>query len=40
MRMKSFQASLGSGFMDVALTDDQVRISSQAVIVLEGEIIL
>lgn len=37
-RMKSFQASARSGFMDVELVDDHVLISSQAVIVLEGEI--
>lgn len=37
-RMKSFQASQRSGFMDVELVEGCVLISSQAVIVLEGEI--
>lgn len=36
-RMKSFQSSRRSGFMDLELVDEQLRISSQAVIVLEGE---
>ncbi len=35
-RMRSFQASHRSGFMDVELTETHVRISSQAVIVFEG----
>jgi len=39
-RMKSFQASERSGFMDVELVDDYLLISSQAVIVFEGEISL
>jgi PhzF family phenazine biosynthesis protein len=39
-RMKSFQASERSGFMDVELVDEHVLISSQAVIVFEGEISL
>ncbi len=37
-RMKSFQASQRSGFMDVELVDRKVLISSQAVIVFQGEI--
>lgn len=37
-KMRSFQSSQRSGFMDVELVDDHVLISSQAVIVLEGEI--
>lgn len=37
-RMKSFQASQRSGFMDVELVDGKVLITSQAVIVFEGEI--
>jgi hypothetical protein len=40
MRIKSFQISFRSGFMDVELTNDQVLISSQAVIVFEGGIVL
>jgi PhzF family phenazine biosynthesis protein len=35
-RMKSFQSSQRSGFMDVELADGHVLISSQAVIVFEG----
>lgn len=37
-KMKSFQASQRSGFMDVELVGDHLVISSQAVIVLEGQI--
>lgn len=37
-KMRSFQASQRSGFMDVELVDGHVLISSQAVIVLEGQI--
>jgi PhzF family phenazine biosynthesis protein len=39
-KMKSFQASERTGFMDVELLDDHVLITSQAVIVFEGEISL
>ena len=39
-RMKSFQASARSGFMEVELAAGKVVIRGQAVIVLEGEIIL
>ena len=35
-RMRSFQSSPRSGFMDVELKDGHVEITSQAVIVLEG----
>lgn len=35
-RMRSFQSSPRSGFMDVELKDGHVHITSQAVIVLEG----
>ncbi len=37
-RMKSFQSSQRSGFMDVELVDNHVLISSQAIIVFEGHI--
>lgn len=37
-KLKSFQASERTGFMDVELRDDRVLISSQAVIVLEGQL--
>jgi len=37
-RMRSFQSSPRSGFMDVELKDGQVVITSQAVIVLEGRL--
>jgi PhzF family phenazine biosynthesis protein len=37
-RMRSFQCSPRSGFMDVELKDGHVEITSQAVIVLEGRI--
>jgi PhzF family phenazine biosynthesis protein len=37
-RMRSFQASKRSGFMDVELVNDHVLIESQAVIVFEGQI--
>jgi predicted PhzF superfamily epimerase YddE/YHI9 len=37
-KMRSFQASQRSGFMDVELVDGRVLISSQAVIILEGQI--
>jgi len=37
-KMKSFQASQRSGFMEVELVNSQVIISSQAVVVFEGEI--
>jgi PhzF family phenazine biosynthesis protein len=37
-RMKAFQASQRSGFMDVELVDGKVLISSQAVIIFQGEI--
>jgi predicted PhzF superfamily epimerase YddE/YHI9 len=36
--MRSFQASPRSGFMDLELVGDRLLITSQAVIVLEGEI--
>ena len=39
-RMMSFQSSSRSGFMEVALIDGQVRISSQAVIVFDGQLAL
>jgi PhzF family phenazine biosynthesis protein len=39
-KMKSFQASQRSGVMDVDLIDGHVLISSQAVIVLEGRILV
>jgi len=39
-RMKSFQASRRSGFIDVELVDGKVLISSQAVIVFQGEILV
>lgn len=35
-RMRSFQSSPRSGFMDVELKDGHVEITSQAIIVLEG----
>ena len=35
-KMRAFQSSARSGFMDVELLDQQVRIRGQAVIVLEG----
>ena len=38
--MKSFQASRRTGFMGVELIDGQLRIQGQAVIVLEGQIII
>jgi PhzF family phenazine biosynthesis protein len=37
-RMRSFQSSRRSGFMQVELTDDKVLITGQAVIVLKGMI--
>jgi PhzF family phenazine biosynthesis protein len=37
-KMRAFQASRRSGFMNVELADSHVLITSQAVIVLEGEI--
>jgi PhzF family phenazine biosynthesis protein len=37
-RMRAFQASKRSGFMDVELVDGKVLISSQAVIIYQGEI--
>jgi PhzF family phenazine biosynthesis protein len=37
-KMRSFQSSQRSGFMDVELVDGHVLITSQAVIVLEGQI--
>jgi len=37
-RMRSFQASKRTGFMDVELVDDKLRIRSQAVIVFEGRL--
>jgi len=37
-KMRSFQSSQRSGFMDVELLDDHVLISSQAIIVFEGQI--
>lgn len=37
-KMQSFQSSQRSGFMEVELVDDHVLISSQAIIVLEGQI--
>lgn len=39
-KMKSFQSSQRSGFMDVELIDEKLVISSQAVIVLEGQILV
>ena len=36
-KLKSFQSSKRTGFMDVELIDGKVRIHGQAVIVLEGE---
>lgn len=39
-KMRSFQASRRSGFMDVELADGHVHISSQAVIVFKGDISL
>ncbi|HET9406283.1 MAG TPA: PhzF family phenazine biosynthesis isomerase [Candidatus Sulfotelmatobacter sp.] len=39
MKMKSFQASQRSGFMEVELVDGRVQISSQAVVVFEGEML-
>jgi PhzF family phenazine biosynthesis protein len=38
IKMKAFQASERSGFMEVELVDNQVLITSQAVIVFEGEL--
>ena len=35
-KMRSFQSSNRTGFMDVELVDDQLRIRGQAVIVFEG----
>jgi PhzF family phenazine biosynthesis protein len=37
-RMKSFQSSKRTGFMDVELLDDKLRIGAQAVIVFEGRL--
>jgi PhzF family phenazine biosynthesis protein len=37
-RMKSFQSSRRTGFMDVELVDDKLRIQAQAVIVFEGRL--
>ena len=37
-RMKSFQSSKRSGFMDVELVADKLRIQAQAVIVFEGRL--
>ena len=37
-KLKSFQASKRTGFMDVALLDGKVQIQSQAVIVFEGNL--
>ena len=37
-RMKSFQSSKRTGFMDVELIDDKLRIQGQAVIVFEGRL--
>jgi PhzF family phenazine biosynthesis protein len=37
-KMKSFQSSARSGFMDVELISDKVLISSQAVITLQGQL--
>ena len=39
-KMRSFQASQRSGSMDVELAEDRVLISSQAVIDLEGRILV
>lgn len=39
-KMKSFQASQRSGFMEVELVEDGVLISSQAVIVFKGEMLI
>lgn len=39
-KMKSFQSSQRSGFMDVELSDGNLIISSQAVIVLEGQLLV
>jgi PhzF family phenazine biosynthesis protein len=40
IRMRSFQSSQRSGFMDVELVDGRLLISSQAVIVFEGQIVV
>ena len=37
-KLRSFQCSRRSGFMDVEIKDDDIRIRSQAVIVFAGEI--
>ena len=37
-KMKSFQSSKRTGFMDLELADDKLQIKSQAVIVFEGEL--
>ena len=37
-KLRSFQSSRRSGFMEVELLDDRVLISSQAILVLEGRI--
>ena len=37
-RMKSFQSSRRTGFMDIELVDDKLLIKSQAVIVFEGQL--
>ena len=39
-KMKSFQSSRRSGFMDVELIDGKLLITSQAIIILEGKISL
>lgn len=39
-RMRSFQSSKRSGFMDLELVDGKLYISSQAVIVLEGRMVV
>jgi hypothetical protein len=36
--MKSFQSSKRTGFMDVELVADKLRIQAQAVIVFEGRL--
>jgi len=37
-RMKSFQSSKRTGFMDVELVGDKLRIASQAIVVFEGRL--
>jgi PhzF family phenazine biosynthesis protein len=37
-KMRAFQSSLRTGYMDVELQDQKVLLSSQAIIILEGDI--